>query len=94
MAKRDPAKTAVNRQINEMTSALKVIEAHVLTVLREPNVLALHGRIGGKNAEFIDVKNEVILSPEAYVASWIRGFLEVLEQHRPLRRGDPYSTLR
>jgi hypothetical protein len=93
MAQRDPAKTAVNRQIAAMTASLKAQQAHVMAVLQEPTVLALHGRIGGKNAEFIDVKNEVILSPEAYVATWIEGFLRALASRRPLRRGDSYFEI-
>jgi hypothetical protein len=93
VAKRDPNKTALNKRIAAMTSELKAAEDHVGATLHEPTVLALHGRIGGKNAEFIDVKNEVIYSPEEYVALWIRGFLEVLEQRRPLIRGDSYFDI-
>ena len=93
MAKRDPAKTALNRQIAAMTSTLRGIQAHAQEVLKEESVQALHGRIGGKNAEFIDVKEEVILSPEMYVASWIRGFLRVLDARRPLQPGDSYYEI-
>jgi hypothetical protein len=91
--KRDPAKTALNKKIKGMTETLKLTEEHVRDALGEPTVLALHGRIGGKNAEFIDVKNEVISSSEEYVALWIRGFLRVLEERRPLYKGDPYYDM-
>jgi hypothetical protein len=93
MAKRDPAKTALNKKIDAMTETLKVTEEHVRDALGEPTILALHGRIGGKNAEFIDIKNEVISSTEEYIAFWIRGFLRVLDDRRPLYRGDPYYDL-
>jgi hypothetical protein len=93
VAKRDPNKTALNKRIAVMTSELRATEDHVRAALHEPTILALHGRIGGKNAEFIDVKNEVIYSPEEYVALWIRGFLGVLEERRPLIPGDSYSDI-
>lgn len=88
--KRDPAKTALNKEIAAMTASLKATEDHVIAALHERNVVALHGRIGGKNAEFIDVKNEVISSPESYLALWIRGFLAALDGRRPRRPGDSY----
>src|SRR5690348_13435404 len=93
MPKRDPAKTALNKRIAEMTAELETARPEVMRLLHEPTVQALHGRIGGKNAEFIDIKNEVILSPEAYVATWIRGLLSVLEGRRPLAVGDTYYDL-
>jgi hypothetical protein len=93
MTKRDPAKTALNKRIGEMTTVLETTRPQVMVLLGEPTVQALHGRIGGKNAEFIDIKNEVILSPEAYVATWIRGLLSKLEGRRPLFVGDPYYDL-
>jgi hypothetical protein len=93
MPKRDPVKTALNKRIAEMTLILKKDEDHVMRALEEPTLTALHGRIGGKNAEFIDIRNEVIYSPEEYVALWIEGFIDVLEQRRPLMRGDSYFEM-
>jgi hypothetical protein len=93
VAPRDPAKTALNKKIAGMTETLKASEEHVRAALGESTVLALHGRIGGKNAEFIDIKNEVISSSEEYAALWIRGFLQVLEERRPLYKGDTYYDL-
>ncbi len=93
MVKRDPAKTALNKRIAEMTAELEAARPEVMRLLNEPTVQALHGRIGGKNAEFIDIKNEVILSAEGYVATWIRGLLSTLEGRRPLVVGDTYYDL-
>jgi len=93
MTKRDPVKAALNKKIKEMTEELRAIEPQVMTLLNEPTQTSLTGRVGGKNAEFIDIKNEVILSPEAYASLWIRGFLTALELRRPLFPGDAYRDL-
>ena len=93
MAKRDPAKTALNKHINELSAQLEAKRDAVMVLLGEPTVQALHGRIGGKNAEFIDIKNEVILSPEAYVALWTRGFLHTLEERKPFLPDDTYYEM-
>ena len=92
-SKTNSAKTALNKQVAAMTETLKLTQEHVRAALGEPTLLALHARIGGKNAEFIDVKNEVISSTEEWIALWISGFLGVLEKRRPLYRGDPYYDL-
>lgn len=93
MAKRDPKKTAINKQIKEMKAHLQSTQDHVMVALNEPTIGALHGRVGGKNAEFIDIKNEVIRSAEEYVAFWVRGFLEALKERRPLTVGDSYYDM-
>lgn len=93
MAKRDPAKTALNKQIDKLTSELEPLQSRAMAKLGSPSVQALHARIGGKNAEFIDVKHEIILSPEAYVCLWLRGLMRVVDNRRPCEPGDPYQEL-
>jgi hypothetical protein len=93
VAPRDPAKTALGKEISNLTETLKADQDHVRGALGEPTLLALHARIGGKNAEFIDIKNQVIKSSEEYVAFWIRGFIRKLETRRPLHSGDPYYDM-
>lgn len=93
MAKRDPAKTALNKKIDLMTAELEQLAPKVLEVLGHDSVVSLHGRIGGKNAEFIDIKNAVILSPEHYVTLWIEGFLEAIVHRRQFMTDDHYVAL-
>jgi len=88
MAKRDPKKTALNKRIKALGEQLAPNRQYVMHQLGALNVQSLHARIGGKNADFIDVKNEVIASPEAFVALWLRGFLRHLEARRPYDPAD------
>ncbi len=76
-----------------MKAHLESTQVHVMQALGERSIGALHGRVGGKNAEFIDIKNEVIRSPEEYVAFWIRGLLQALRERKPLSVGDSYYDI-
>jgi len=49
---------------------------------------SLHAKFGGKNATFIDIKHEVINSPEHFISLWLQGFMNHLEK---LGRGVKYS---
>lgn len=83
MAKRDPRKTALNKAIEEMGETLRALRSHAMGVVGAPSVGSLHGLIGGKNAEFINVRQEIVTSPDQYVGFWLRGFLAALDQRRP-----------
>jgi len=93
MAKRDPAKTALNKQIADLSAKLKPLEKYAVAALGKKDVLGLHAKIGSKNAEFIDVQHEVILSPEAYVSLWIRGLMKEVDRRRPCDASDPYAEI-
>jgi hypothetical protein len=41
--------------------------------------LSLNAKIGGKHAEFMDLNNEVILSPDHFVALWMKGLIRYLD---------------
>jgi hypothetical protein len=74
MAKRDPEKTARNKIIDELTSKLKLLETEVLKKTGIDSVHSLHGKIGGKYADYIDIKNEVITSADHFISSWLQGY--------------------
>jgi hypothetical protein len=76
MAKRDPEKTARNRIIKELSSQLEQMLPEVLEETGLRSVGSLHGKIGGKNAFYIDLKNAVINSPEEYLSLWLKGLKE------------------
>jgi hypothetical protein len=74
MAKRDPETTARNRVINHMSDKLRVMLPLVLKKTGFDSEYSLHGKIGGKFAEYIDIQNEVIYSPEHFICLWFQGF--------------------
>ncbi|MDO3641345.1 hypothetical protein [Mucilaginibacter sp. L3T2-6] len=74
MAKRDPEKTARNKIIDELTARLQAMEAEVLKNTGIDSVHSLHGKIGGKFADYIDIKNEVIISADHFISSWLQGY--------------------
>lgn len=79
MAKRDREKTARNKLINSYSSKLKVLLPGVLEETGITSAMSLHGFIGHKNEYFIDVKNDVIHSPEQFTSMWIEGMLEYVK---------------
>lgn len=80
MAIRDPNKTARNKAIEQMKQQLRQLLPLTLPETgsydREDSLNAF---IGSKAAEFLDLKNEVIKSPEEYVSKWVAGLRECLE---------------
>jgi hypothetical protein len=74
MAPRDPTKTARNKIADQMTTTLRKM---LPTVLKETGIAkesSLNAIIGGKAAHYIDLHHEVIHSPDAYAALYMRGF--------------------
>lgn len=74
MAKRDPNKTARNRRIAAMKEQLRVLLPQVLKETGIDSEASINAKIGGKADEFIDLKNEVITSPEHYASLYLDGF--------------------
>lgn len=80
MAKRDPNKTARNKRIAEIKQELRALLPQVLKETGVASEASLNAKIGGKAGEFIDLKHEVITSPEQYAGLWLEG----LENHRSI----------
>ena len=74
MAKRDPLKTARNKRIAEYKLQLRALLPQVLKETGVADELSFNAKIGGKSGEFIDLKNEVITSPDHYADLWLQGF--------------------
>lgn len=74
MAKRDPNKTARNKRIAAMKTRLRELLPKVLKETGIDSEASLNAKIGGKADEFIDLKNEVITSPEHYASLYLDGF--------------------
>lgn len=83
MGKRDPIKTARNRKIKEMKDQLRALLPNVLAETGIQSESSLNALIGGKAADFIDLHHEVILSADAYVNLYLRGFKASLSPPGP-----------
>lgn len=79
MATRDPAKTLRNRQIDALTEQINAIKDEVLDLTKFESEQSLNATYGSKYAEYIDIKNEVIETPEQFIALYFQGFLRTLE---------------
>ncbi len=79
MAKRDPELTIRNREIAALTGKIDSLVPDVLNLTGHKNVHSLNATYGGKHAEYIDIKNEVIDTPEQFVSLYLQGFLRTLE---------------
>lgn len=74
MAKRDPETTARNKIIKEMSATLKAMLPEVLDKTGFHSEHSLHGKIGSKFADYIDIKNEVIYSSKHFISLWLQGY--------------------
>lgn len=79
MAPRDPAKTLRNLQIAELTSQIDAHLPGVMALTGFDKEQSLNATYGGKYAEYIDIKHEVIDTPEQFIALYLQGFLRTLE---------------
>lgn len=86
MTKRDPAKTLRNQQINKLTNEINTILDDVLDLTGHKNKESLNATYGGKYADYIDIKNEVIDTSEQFIALYFQGFLRTLERQGTLAR--------
>lgn len=85
MAKRDPEKTARNKVIASLTAGLRRLAPSVLAETGIKSEPSLNGIYGGKFADFIDIKNEVIQSQQHFIALYLEGFVREAESSRPDR---------
>lgn len=83
MAQRNPETTARNKIISELTEELQNIQDEVLKKTKFDTVHSMHGKIGGKFDQFIDIKNAVINSQEHFISLWLEGYKQDL-----IKRGD------
>jgi len=73
LSKRDPNKTARNRMIESIKLKLRAMLPDVLKETGFDNEQSLNAKIGSKNDEFFDLKNDVIHSQEEFVSRWLDG---------------------
>ncbi|MEP2619529.1 MAG: hypothetical protein ABJH25_15995 [Marinomonas sp.] len=73
MAKRDPDKSARNRIIQRIKLELRRLLPEVLNDTGLTSEASLNAKIGSKNDEFFNLKNEVVNSPEEFRNKWLKG---------------------
>ncbi|MCB8878572.1 hypothetical protein [Acidisoma silvae] len=73
MAKRDPEKTARNKEIAELTGKLRGILPNVFKQTGYKTEATVNATIGSKSDSFIDLKHEVINSSEEFIQIWLQG---------------------
>jgi hypothetical protein len=73
MAKRDPNKTARNIAINQIKEELRSLLDSVMYEIDKDSESSVNAFIGSKADDYLDLKNEVIKSPEEYVSKWLAG---------------------
>jgi hypothetical protein len=78
MAKRDPVKTARNKMIEQMKAELRAMLPKVLKETGYVSESSFNAMIGGKAADFIDLHHEHILSPDAYISLYMKGFQKAM----------------
>src|SRR4051794_20227359 len=83
MPPRDKEKTARNKLIEQMGADLKARLPRVLEITGIESEGSLHGIYGGKYADFIDLKNAVINTPDHFVTLYFRGYMAKLKKLGP-----------
>lgn len=74
MAKRDINLTVRNREISRIKEELRLLQPDVFLELPDRDTeLKLNAYIGSKAADFIDLKHEVIDTPQKYILKWLEG---------------------
>jgi hypothetical protein len=88
MAKRDPNKTARNKAIDCLQAQLRTLLPAALAELNYPSEASLNAFIGSKAGDFIDLKNDIIKSPEEYLSKWLAGLKKPLNTGRGQKMSD------
>lgn len=94
MAKRDSNKTARNKRANELTNELDEILDEVLAVTGYRDKLSLNAKIGGKHADFYDVRHEVIDTAEQFISLWLEGLMNYCNEQYDKESSNNYELLK
>jgi len=94
MPPHDPELTARNNIIDGMTQQLRTMLPSVLAdtdIEKEQSLPALYG---GKFADYIDIKNAVIHSPDHFIALYLDGFKKLAEERPASAHGRNFRFLK
>src|SRR5205085_12107551 len=91
---RDPVKTERNRIIKSMTESLRAMLPQVLKETGWPTEGSLHGVIGGKAAEFMDLHHAQIHSADGYASLYMKGFKGAMKAPGAFTHRDNYDRIK
>jgi hypothetical protein len=83
---RDPAKTARNREILRLKDELAAMLPTVLEETGIESVHVLHGKLGSKHDQFMDIRHDVIRTPEEFQSRYFEGFMRYFQKWPSARR--------
>lgn len=92
--KRDPNKTARNKTIDRMQHELRTMVDTVMYEIDRDSELSVNAYIGSKADDFLDLKNDVIRTPEEYVSKWLQGLDEGYKAGKGNRFRDMHDRLK
>ena len=84
---------AMMKRIDEITAELDALLVEV-TAVTGWEKLTVNAKIGGKNSTFIDIRSEVILSHEQYIAMWLNGLMKYLDNSANKENSNIYELLK
>jgi len=73
MAARDPNVTARNKSIQAMKEQLRSILPEALAESEKESEASINAFIGHRANDFLDLKHDVITTPEDYIHKWLQG---------------------
>lgn len=93
MPKRDPSVTARNQEIDELTAQLKKLSPAALAESGLKSDLQINAKYGAKFADYIDIANAVIYSPDHFVGLYLKGFKHLAESRPNSAHGRNFKLL-
>ncbi len=82
---RDPNKTARNAAISKLTEELKRIQTLTFDEIDLKTEASLNAYIGSKAGEYLDLKTDIIRSPEEFISKWLQGLVNGVDNKRGSR---------
>ena len=77
-------KVARERYIEQLSLKMKELLPNVLHATGYHSEGSLHGKLGSKNRDFMDIAHEVIYAPDQFISLWLVGFKKYVEQCSPI----------
>lgn len=94
MAKRDPAVTARNREIDDLTLEVNALLPAALAETGLTSIGQVNAKYGGKFDHYIDMKNAVIHSPDHFIHLYLNGFKKMAEAQPNSAHGRNFIKLK
>lgn len=77
-------------EIDKLTKQLNTMLPNILEKYHFDSVHSLNAKIGGKHAQYFDIKNDVIVSPDQFVAKYFDGMVNYIKENNIAFSGNAY----